>query len=201
MCGDGTIPSPFNRTSIPSHRRAFKNLPQVFVSKMPKKHISQQRASSDIPEYLLPPHPSERNSLRPPPPLAHRVQPPPPSSSCWRYSRWPCQSRPCVPSGILSCPRPAAPRSVQLLTIYLHSRSNTALHHTSAERSKTLWGDSHTRDSGPRVGGVKKTITQHSCNACQLVCTAAMSSYGSPHMPPPPQSWRQQLMLRIVHKV
>lgn len=168
---------------------------------MPKKHISQQKASSDIPEYLLPPHPGERNSPRPPPPLAHGVQPPPPSSSCWRYSRWPCQSRPCVPSGILSCPPPAAPRSAQLLTIYLHSGSNTALHHTSVERSKTTPGR-FTRAGQWTAGGgdIKSSITQHSCNACQIVCAAAISSYGSPHTPPP-QSWRQQLMLRIVHKV
>lgn len=37
---------------------------------MPKKHISQQRVSSDVPEYLLPPHPSEKNSQRPPLPAA-----------------------------------------------------------------------------------------------------------------------------------
>lgn len=43
-----------------------KILPQISVWKMPKKHVSQRRASSDIPEYLLPPHPSERNSQHPP---------------------------------------------------------------------------------------------------------------------------------------
>ena len=73
-----------------------KILPKISAWKMPKKHVSHQSASGDIPEYLLPPHPSERNSQ-------HR--PPPPSSYCWRYSRWPCHSRPCVPSGILSCPQ------------------------------------------------------------------------------------------------
>lgn len=166
---------------------------------MPKKHISQQKASSDIPEYLLPPHPSKRNSLRPPPPLAHRVQPPPPSISCWRYSRWPCQSRPCVPSGILSCPQPAAPRSVQLLTIYLHSGSNTALHHTSVERSKTLRGDSHTRDSGLLVEGIKKKNPNIHAMHVKL-CAQQLSILMGAHICPP-QSWRQQLMLRIVHKV
>lgn len=147
---------------------------------MPKKHISQQKASSDIPEYLLPPHPSERNSLRPPLPLHIVSNPrhlPPPAGA--------------TADGLVNPDHvslqefcPALSQQLQGQHGSSRSTSTAALHHTSVERSKTLRGDSHTRDSGPLVEGIKKTITQHSCNACQIVCTAAISSYGSPHMPP-----------------
>lgn len=69
------------------------------------------------------------------------VQPPPPSSSCWRYSRWPCHSRPCVPSGIRSCPQQAVPRSPQLLAVSLHhadpTPDGTFSHHGCASHRKT----------------------------------------------------------------
>lgn len=143
----------------------------------------------------------------PPSPLAHQIQAPPPSSYCWRYGRWPCHSRPCVPSGILSCPQPAAPRSVKLLTIYLRSRSNTALRrsasHLCGALKNTQGRFTQAVDQWWEVG---ICTAQHSCNACQIVLSAAMSSYWEflwepIYAPPPPLSWRQQLMLRIVCKV
>lgn len=115
----------------------------------------------------------------PPPPLTHQIQPPPPSSYCWRYSRWPCHSRPCVPSGILSCPQPAAPRSVQLLTIYLHSRSALQMLRGASKNTRGRFTQTHTLRTvgGGVVGGGGICVAQHSCNICQIVLTAAISSY------------------------
>lgn len=94
------------KISSPLTIKCSKIVPQIPIWKTPEKHVSRWCASNDIPEYLLPPHPSKRNSQHP------CVRPPPPSFYCWRYSRWPCHSRPCVPSGILSCPQQAVPRSL-----------------------------------------------------------------------------------------
>lgn len=144
----------------------------------------------------------------PPPPLTHQIQPPPPSSYCWRYSRWPCHSRPCVPSGILSCPQPAAPRSVQLLTIYLHSRSALQMLRGASKNTRGRFTQTHTLRTvgGGVVGGGSVSPNIHAIYvklSSQQLSVPIGSSYGSPYMPPlpAPQSWRQQLMLRIVHKV
>lgn len=153
---------------------------------MPKKNISQQKASSDIPEYLLPPHPSERNSLRPPLPLHIVSNPrhlPPPAGA--------------TADGLVNpdhvslqefCPA----LSQQLQGQYSSSRSTSTAGPTGrciTPRWSTQKhsGEIHTRgivDCWWR-GEKKNSITQHSWNACQIVCTAAISPFGSPHMPPP----------------
>lgn len=144
----------------------------------------------------------------PPPPLTHQIQPPPPSSYCWRYSRWPCHSRPCVPSGILSCPQPAAPRSVQLLTIYLHSRSALQMLRGASKNTRGRFTQTHTLRTvgGGVVGGdlCRPTFMQYMSNcphsSYQFLLGVLMGAHICPPLPAP-QSWRQQLMLRIVHKV
>lgn len=78
-----------------------------------------------------------------------RVQPPPPSSYCWRYSRWPCHSRPCVPSGIRSCPQQAVPRSLQLLAIYLHTNPHSLTKHWTTHFYITALH--HIKNTHPRM--------------------------------------------------
>lgn len=96
---------------------------------MPKKHVSPAECEQRYPRISTPSTPQRKEFSAHSPPPTPSVRPPPPSSYCWRYSRWPCHSRPCVPSGILSCPQQAVPRSLQLLAIYLHTNPHSLTKH------------------------------------------------------------------------
>lgn len=156
---------------------------------MPKKHISQQRVSSDIPEYLLPPHPSERNSQRPPP--SPRTSNPTPATfllllalqqmalslqtMCpFRNSVLPSASS----SKVSTAPHDLPPQQIQ---------------HVAAQiRIAPLWsikkrsgGDSHKLRTVGGGGSVSPNIhAMHVKLSSQQLSVPIGSSYGSPYMPP-----------------
>lgn len=114
------------------------------------------------------------------------------------------------------CPQQTAPRSLQLLAIYLYtkhySRTNYTSDITNFCRLKSTHPQKHpTRSSHGRRWTVtpfrEQLISRHSNCAC-LTGALSFNSYceslwrlicdpRNPH----PSSYRQQLMLRIVHKV
>lgn len=169
---------------------------------MPRKHISQQKASSDIPEYLLPPHPSERNSRRPPPFPFHmasnpRHLPPPAGATADGL----------VNPDHVSLQEFCPALRQQLQGQHSSSRSTSTAAPTRRcitprwSAQKPLRGDSHARDSGPLVEGIKKALSPNIHAMHVKLCAQQLSVLMGAHLPAPPQSWRQQLMLRIVHKV
>lgn len=76
MCGDGTIPSPFNRTSIPSHRRAFKNLPLRFLFQKCQRNTFLSRRLAVTSQNIYSLHTPAKGILCDPPLPLHIVSNP-----------------------------------------------------------------------------------------------------------------------------
>lgn len=124
LCRDRKMPSPFNHAMISVAPSSVQKFSVEFRSKNAKETCFPVEGYQRYPRISTPSTPRQKEFSATPPP-----HPRPPSSYCWRYSRWSCHSRPCVPSGILSYPQPAVPRSLQLLTIYLHTHPRSLTKH------------------------------------------------------------------------